>query len=81
MPPAPQRFFQDPEWYKMEDLILDHITPLLDMTTIDAAQPAEHVKAELIGRRLHYDALIAFVRSSGIIRPDKLPENKENPFK
>ncbi len=81
MPPAPQRFLQDPEWYKMEELILSHIKPLLDITTIDTNQPAEHVKAEIIGRNLHYNALAAFLRSSGIIRENKLSENKENIFK
>lgn len=59
----------------MEELILEHIKPLLDMNTLDTSKPAEEVKAEIIGRRLHYEALAAFVRSSGIIRPEKLPEH------
>lgn len=81
MPPAPKRFFQDPEWYVMEKMILDHINPLLDMTTIDTTQPAEHIKAEVIGRLLHYNALIAFVRESGIVREDKLPINNLSKFR
>ncbi len=76
MPPAPQRFFQDPEWHVLENMILDHIKPLLDLDTLDTSKPAEEVKAEIIGRRLHYNALIDFVRSSGMVRNEKLP-NKD----
>ncbi len=64
------RFFKDPEWHIVEETILSFITPLLDMTTVDTTQPAEQVKAEIIGRRLAYESLEKFVRSSGIVRKD-----------
>jgi hypothetical protein len=70
------RFYQDPEWYQVEDLILEFINPLLDMSTIDTTQPAEHVKAEIIGRRLSYDSLIKFVRGSGLVNEKKLIDKK-----
>lgn len=81
MKQIPKRFLQDPDWYQVEELVLEFINPLLDLTTIDKSQPAEHIKAEVIGREMSYNALIGFTRSSGIIRSDKLPENKENIFK
>lgn len=75
------RFYQDPEWYQIEDLILEFINPLLDMNTIDTTQPAEHVKAEVIARGLAYDSLIKFVRGAGLVSEKKLPEDKPNIFR
>lgn len=75
-----KRFFLDPQWYLMEQMILDFINPLLDMKTINIKQPAEHVKAEVIARGLSYNSLIGFVRSSGMVS-DKRLLNKENIFK
>ncbi len=81
MKTIPKRFLQDPDWYQVEELVLEFINPLRDLSTIDVTQPAEHVKAEVIGREMAYESLIGFVRSSGIIRSDKLIDNKENIFK
>lgn len=77
----PKRFLQDPDWHQVEELVMEFLQPLLDLSTIDKTQPAEHVKAELIARAMSYEALIGFVRSSGIVRENKLPENKPNIFK
>lgn len=78
--PIPQevkdRFFKDPQWYLMEELILEFINPLKDMSTIDTTQPAEHVKAEVLGRMMSYDALINFVGNSGLVSKNKLSDNK-----
>ncbi len=60
-------FFQDPRWLEMEDLILKYIEPLLDMSTIDLKQPAEHVKAEIIGRQLAYKSLRDFLDSTKVV--------------
>lgn len=77
MPPktVQDRFYKDPEWYQVEDLILEFINPLLDMTSVNTNQPAEAVKAEIIGRRLAYDSLIKFVRGSKMLNRE-LPDNK-----
>lgn len=77
----PKRFLQDPEWHLVEEMVMEFLAPLLDLSTIDKTQPAEHVKAELIAREFSYNSLINFVRTSGIIRSDKLIENKPNIFK
>lgn len=61
------KFFSDPEWKHIEDLILGYIEPLIDMNTVDYKQPAEHVKAELIGRVLAYQGLSKFLADSKII--------------
>jgi hypothetical protein len=76
-----KRFFEDPEWHLVTELVEKFIEPLLNMDSIDVKQPAEHVKAEIIGRRLAYKALYDFCEQSKLIaKPKKLPEYN-NPFK
>ena len=73
------RFFQDPEWPKVEEMILRYVLPLSDMSTIDLTQPAEHVKAEVIGRIRAYESLTKFLSDTKLInRPIKAINN---PFK
>lgn len=72
------KFFTDPDWKMMEQLIRSYIEPLLDWNTLDLKAPAEHVKAEVIGRMRSYNAMAKFLRDTQIIsRP--LREIK-NPF-
>lgn len=73
------KFFSDPDWSKVEDLILDYIEPLIDMSTVDTTQPAEHVKAELIGRTLAYNKLIDFLNDSKLI--NRKLDKVKNPFR
>ena len=69
-------FFQDPRWLEVEDLILGYIEPLTDMNSIDLKQPAEHVKAEIIGRTLAYKSLKDFLESTKVVsRPLKVIRN------
>lgn len=73
------RFFQDPEWKNVEDMILKYIEPLRDFESIDLKQPAEHVKAEVIGRMLAYNSLKKFLEDTKLVnRPLK---EYNNPFK
>lgn len=73
------RFFEDPEWKQVEDMILAHIEPLRDFDTIDLKQPAEHVKAEVIGRMLAYNSLTKFLQDTKLVnRPLK---EFNNPFR
>ena len=81
MKTIPKRFLQDPEWYQVEEVISEFITPLLDINDIDTTMAAEDVKAEVIGRIRAYEALEGFITSKGLVRSGKLVENKENIFK
>lgn len=65
------RFINDPEWYLVEQLIREYIDPLLDMSTVDTKQPAENVKAEIIGRTLAYERLNEFLEQSKILGHSK----------
>lgn len=64
----------------MEELIHSYIDPLLVMKNIDKSQPAEHVKAELIGREMAYDALDQFLRDTRVVKGRQLSAEKSNPF-
>ena len=81
MKTIPTRFKNDPEWYQVEEIVKEFIDPLINLLEIDTTQTAEDVKSEVIGRVKAYEALQGFVRSRGIEKSNKLPENKENIFK
>ncbi len=75
-----KRFYEDPEWYQIEELIKGFIQPLLDMSTIDTTQSAETVKAEIIGRTLAHQSLSAFLEQSNLIGKAKKPV-ENSPFR
>jgi hypothetical protein len=73
------KFFNDPDWKQVEALIESYIGDLKELDTIDDAQSAEHVKAELIGRKIAYQALRKFLEGAKLTQPK---ENivRKNPF-
>lgn len=75
-----QKFFTDPDWVEVEKIIMDYVNPLIEMSDVDTNQPAEHVKAELIGRQKIHKAMVEFLEQTGIVSRNKLQENK-NIFK
>ena len=74
-----EKFYADPDWPVVEAQILAHIEPLKDMATLDLSQPAEHVKAEVIGRMLAYNSLAGFLRESGLVSREIKPFT--NPYR
>jgi len=64
-------FFEDPRWAQVEELIMEYINPLMDMTTVDTTQPAEAVKAEIIGRTIAYNKLKEFCEQSKLVGQPK----------
>jgi len=72
------RFFNDPEWKQVEEMILAHIEPLKDFNTIDTKQPAENVKAEVIARMLAYNALSEFLKETRLVDREMKPY--KNPY-
>lgn len=61
------KFFQDPSWVEVEKLLMDFINPLIEMSDVDVNQPAEHVKAEIIGRQLLYKQVTEFLARTGLV--------------
>ena len=81
MKTIPKRFLSDPEWYQVEEVISEFITPLLNIRDIDITAKSEDVKAEVIGKLKAFEALEGFITSRGLMRSSKLAENRENIFK
>ena len=81
MKTIPKRFLEDSEWYQVEEVISEFITPLLSIQDVDITARAEDVKAEIIGKKKAYEALEGFITSRGLVRSSKLAENKPNIFK
>lgn len=74
-----QKFFSDPDWAQVENMIEKYIEPLKDMNTLDLTQPAEHLKAEVMGRVLAYNKLADFLNESGIVQ--RKLDKVINPFR
>jgi hypothetical protein len=70
---------QDPRWRDIEAIINNKIEALMDFRTIDTTQPAEHVKAEVIARRIAYDSLADFLNETLLV--DRKITKNNNPFK
>ena len=73
------KLIQDPEWSKIEKMVMKYAEEQLDIRTIDLKQPAEHVKAELIGRVKAYNSMTRFLEDTKIVS-NKITSIK-NPFK
>ena len=72
------KFFTDPDWKMVEELLRSYVDPMVDFNTLDLKAPAEHVKAEVIGRMYAYNGISKFLEDCKFInRP--LKEIK-NPF-
>lgn len=63
-----EKFFLDPDWKNVEQMIMDYVNPLIEMKDVDLKQPAEHIKAELIGRTLLYNKMCQFLESTGFVK-------------
>jgi len=61
------KFFQDPDWILVEEMINDYIDPLRDVSTINTDRPADAVMAEVAGRKLTVEKLTMFLRDARII--------------
>lgn len=77
----PKRFLDDPEWGQVEEVINEFITPLLSIRDIDITQPADEIKAEVIGRLKAFETLEGFITSRGLTKSSNLAENKPNIFR
>lgn len=73
------KFFSDPDWAKVEELLMGFVNPLIEMSDIDLTQPAEHIKAEVIGRQLLYKRLCDFLEQTEIV--GKPRDYKKTTFK
>lgn len=73
-----KKLMEDPRWQDIEDILMERIAPLMDFNTIDLTQPAEHVKAEVIARKLAYNSIADFLNDNVLV--NKPIKKVVNPF-
>lgn len=61
------KFFSDPDWVMMEELIRTYIDPLQSVTTINAKMSNDEIATEVRGRQIAYESLDRFLTDSKII--------------
>lgn len=72
------KFFNDPDWHHVEKMLMGYVDELVKFNDIDLTMPAEHIKAEIVGRTKLYEKVTAFLSQTGAVsQPKKV---KTNPF-
>lgn len=74
-----KRFYQDPEWHKVTDVIINYILPLRDILNVDVSKDAEDVKAQVIARQESFKAMDKFLQEAKFI--DKPLVDNKNIFR
>ena len=74
------KFFTDPDWKHVEDIILKYIEPLRDILLVDTSKDSEDVKAQVIARQTSYKNLTKFLSDAKVVTK-KLEDNNPNPFR
>ena len=69
------KFFQDPDWVLIEEMIEEYIEPLRDIGTIDLNRGADAVMADVAGRQKAYDGMVAFLRDCRILKKTSINSN------
>lgn len=62
------KFFTDPDWSMMEELIRGYITPLESSLNIDPNWSNDQIATEVRGRQLAYKSLDDFLTQSGVLK-------------
>jgi hypothetical protein len=68
------KFFTDPDWAMMEELIRSYTTPLESSLNIDVNLSNDQIATEVRGRQLAVKSLEEFLTQSGILRPRIISE-------
>ena len=63
------KFFTDPDWRLMEELIREYIDPLSSSLNIDTRLNNDQIATEVRGRQIAYGQLDRFLVDSGIAKP------------
>ncbi len=73
------KFFTDPDWKEMEELIRSYIDPLESCLDINPQWSSDQIATEVRGRQLMYKGLNDFLEQTGVLRPRII--NKPTTFK
>jgi hypothetical protein len=63
------KFFTDPDWSVMEELLREYITPLESALNIDATWSNDQIATEVRGRQLAYNSIDKFLVDAGVLKP------------
>ena len=63
------KFFTDPDWKLMEELIREYIDPLQSVLTIKQDMSNDEIATEVRGRQIAYESLNNFLEQSQVLRP------------
>ena len=72
------KFFTDPDWRLMEELIREYIEPLSSSLNIDIKLSNDQIATEVRGRQLAYESLNSFLEQTQVLRPRNI--NKQTTF-
>lgn len=61
------KFFSDPDWKEMEELIQEYILPFRDVENIVSNKTNDEIASEVRGRQLMVKQLDKFLADTGII--------------
>lgn len=74
-----EKFFTDPDWAMMEELIEEHIKPVRSTTSIVTKDKSnDEIATEVRGRQLMIESLDRFLSDTGIISRRKVGNNQTN---
>lgn len=74
------KFFQDPDWVLVEEMINEYIDPLRNVSTVKTDNTtADAVMAEVVGRKIATEELTKFLRECRLI--GKINKNIKGNFK
>lgn len=74
-----EKFFSDPDWKMMEELLRSYITPLESSLNINTKLSNDEIASEVRGRQLAYKSLEDFLTGAGVLQPRII--NKQTTFK
>jgi len=63
-----EKFFKDPDWRLVEQLFLEYLRPLLDLTKIDTKRSNDEITADVRARQIAYDRLMDFLIGAGLLK-------------
>lgn len=72
------KFFSDPDWSMMEELIEEYLAPFRDVANINEGWTNDQVASEVRGRKLMIQSLDKFLADSGITSRKNPHSNRPN---
>jgi len=73
------KFFNDPDWRIVENMINEYLEPLKDISSIDISKSNDEIATEVRGRQISVEQLGKFLQDSRIV--GRNINNKPTTFK